>query len=116
MTRRSASRIKAPSYPALALYQHLHEVHQDRRLPRATRIRLWRAACWEAAAQESLRVKDDRREREDQRRAIAALCVGWSVGDRGTEHRLEEVKLDDSWQRKYVDTLNAIRETAERAA
>ena len=120
MARKPRRRTAAtPGYPALVLWHRLTEQGRQR-LAQETRIRLWRAACWEQSAS-TYRGTSPTREQDGQIQAIDALLFGWTNGDwPGTDDnpapKREHVTLSQVWQRKYLSALQAIAETAERAA
>lgn len=103
------------SYPALDLWHRLTDQARQR-LPRETRIRLWRSACWEQSAS-IYRGSSPTIEQDDQVRAIGALLQGWTNGDGpATVSKRERITLSPEWQQRYLKAVQAIAETAERAA
>jgi hypothetical protein len=84
------------------------------RLDPEDRVRLWRAACWEATAERAFAAGARSHERACQVWAIGALLFAWSVGR--PSRRVEAVTLSTTWQRRYVERLRDLERQCEPVA
>lgn len=100
-------------YPALELWCRL-SADARAALDREDRIQLWRAACWEAAAEQAMTARAASREQACQAWAIGALLLGWSVGQ--PSGRLTNVTLSANWQLRYVERLRELERQSEAVA